>query len=240
MQAPLKVLVATNDAALTSIEFSALEQLHFVALTARDDGETLEAIQAERPDLVILDAALPGHGGIEICRRLRENPATSTIPIIMVTESGDSAGKIQALETGADDCVAKPLQLDELIAHIKALSRRTFPETASERLRAGPIDMDLERWTVSINGTPVDLTQKEFRLLQVLLEAKGRALTRDLLLQKAWAYTTVRNLDTRTVDVHIGRLRRKLGGAGRYIITVRNVGFRFDILPEWITGYAAQ
>ena len=99
--------------------------------------------------------------------------------------------------------------------------------------------MDLDRWTVIVSGAPIELTKKEFRLLQVLLEAKGRALTRDFLLQKAWSHATIHGLDTRTVDVHIGRLRRKLGDAGRYIITVRNVGFRFDILPEWVIGYNA-
>jgi DNA-binding response OmpR family regulator len=236
LQTPFKALIATDDDALTSVEHSALEQLHFEAVTAHDDGEMLHSIREEKPDLVILDAALPGAGGLEACRKLREDPDTAGIPIIMVTAPDNITQKIKALETGADDCVTKPVQVEVLIAHIKALARRTLPDLSSNRLRAGPIDMDLDRWTVSIAGTPVDLTKKEFRLLQVLLEAKGRALTRDFLLQKAWSHATIHGLDTRTVDVHIGRLRRKLGNAGQYIITVRNVGFRFDVLPEWITG----
>lgn len=237
LQATFKALIASDDDALTRIEHSALKQLHFDAVTAHDDGEMLDSIREGKPDLVILDAALPGAGALEICRKLREDPDTADIPIIMVTASGDNTQKVEALETGADDCVTKPLQVDVLVAHIKAVSRRAIPDLPSNHLRAGPIDMDLDRWTVSIAGTPVDLTKKEFRLLQVLLEAKGRALTRDFLLQKAWPHATIHGLDTRTVDVHIGRLRRKLGRAGHYIITVRNVGFRFDVLPEWITGY---
>ena len=237
LRATFKALIATDDDALTSIEHSALKQLRFEAVTAHDDNEMLHSIREDKPDLVILDAALPGAGALEACRKLREDPDTADIPIIMVTASGDNTQKVEALETGADDCVTKPLQVDVLVAHIKAVARRALPDLPSNRLRAGPIDMDLDRWTVSIAGTPVDLTKKEFRLLQVLLEAKGRALTRDFLLQKAWSHAAIHGLDTRTVDVHIGRLRHKLGGAGQYIITVRNVGFRFDVLPEWITGY---
>ena len=207
---------------------------------ARNENEILKTIQTEKPHLVILDASLPGKGGLEMCRRLREDPVTAEILIIMVTEENDHEVKIQALETGADDCVAKPLQVEELIAHIRAVSRRSFSESAIGRLRAGPIDMDLERWTVSVAGTSVSLTKKEFCLLQALLEAKGRTLTRDLLLQKTSVHGTNRGLGTRTIDVHIGRLRRKLGPVGRHIITVRTVGFRFNTLPDWITRYYAQ
>jgi DNA-binding response OmpR family regulator len=240
LHATFKALIASDDDALTSVEQSALKQLHFDAVTAHDDGEMLHSIREEKPDLVILDAALPGAGGLEACRRLREDPDTAGIPIIMVTASDDKGQKIEALETGADDCVTKPLQVDVLVAHIKAVARRVLHDSSGSHLRAGPIDMDLDRWTVNVDDQQVELTKKEFRLLQVLLEAKGRALTRDFLLQKAWAHATIHGLDTRTVDVHIGRLRRKLGRAGRHIITVRNVGFRFDILPEWITGYSSS
>lgn len=237
LQATLKALVATNDAALSRIEHSALQELHFEAVTARDDEELQRSLHLEQPDLIILDASLPPDGGIALCRRLRQDPATAALPIIVVTSGEGSAEKIAALEMGADDCIARPLQIGELMAHIKAVSRRTHPALHSQRLRAGPIDMDLGRWTLQVSGTPVDLTKKEFGLLQALLEAKGRALTRDHLLQAVWSRGGIHGLDTRTVDVHIGRLRRKLGAAGRYIITVRNVGFRFNILREWITDH---
>lgn len=210
--------------------------MHFETARVHDDEETLRSIQSEKPDILILDVALPGAGGLEICRKLRENPITCEIPIIMVTSEGDPAEKIEALEIGADDCVAKPLAVNVVVAHIKAVSRRALSTTQRNRLRAGPIDMDLDRWTVKVDGEKIEFTKREFRLLQVLLEAKGRALTRDFLLQTAWSHGAIHGLDTRTVDVHIGRLRRKLGPAGNYIITVRNVGFRFDILPDWIAG----
>lgn len=237
MQTHRKALIASNDAAVSGIVArAAAEKMHFETARAHDDKEMLKSIQSEKPDIVILDSALPGGGGLAACRKLRENPITSEIPIIMVTAEDNLSEKIEALETGADDCVAKPLAVDVLIAHIKAVSRRILSDTQRNRLHAGPIDMDLDRWTVKVEGNPVELTKKEFRLLQVLLEAKGRALSRDFLLQTAWSHGTIHGLDTRTVDVHIGRLRRKLGSAGDYIITVRNVGFRFDILPDWIIG----
>jgi DNA-binding response OmpR family regulator len=236
LQATPKALVATTDVSLSRVVNSALEQEHFSTATAHDDSELLESVHGEKPDLLILDADLPDSGGLEMCRELRENSSTADIPIIMITEEENSAGKVEALEMGADDCVSKPLQLDELIARIKAVRRRTSADAPSGRLRAGGIDMDLDRWIVKVEGTVVELTKMEFRLLQALLEAKGRALSRDFLLEKAWAHGVIHGLDTRTVDVHIGRLRRKLGSAGRYIITVRNVGFRFEILPEWFAG----
>lgn len=239
-QAHFKAVIASDDAALTNLEYAALRQLHFDAVAVHDDDEMLTSIHAEKPDLLILDAALPGSGAMAACRRLREDPDTAALPIIMVTENDNRTERIEALETGADDCVTKPLDVDMLMAHIKAIARRALQVLSpGKRLRAGPIDMDLDRWTVTVSGAAIELTKKEFRLLQVLLEAKGRALTRDFLLQKAWSHATIHGLDTRTVDVHIGRLRRKLGNAGRYIITVRNVGFRFDILPEWVIGYGA-
>lgn len=241
LRANYKALIASGDAVLTSIEYSALKQLHFDTVAVQDDDEMLNSIQAQRPDLVILDASLPDSGGLEAVRRLREDPATATIPIIMVTETGSRTENIAALETGADDCMTKPLDIDLLVAHIKAIVRRALQTvTPGRHLRAGPIDMDLDRWTVQVSGALVELTKKEFRLLQELLEARGRALTRDSLLQRAWSHASIHGLDTRTVDVHIGRLRRKLGSAGQFIITVRNVGFRFDILPEWIMGYSAS
>lgn len=237
LQATLKALVATNDAALSSVEHSALEQLQFEAVTARNDDEVQCSLRLEQPDLVILDAALPPDGGIPLCRRLRRNPATTTLPIIVVISGEDSAEKIEALEMGADDCIAQPLHVGELMAHIKAVSRRAHSDSTIKRLLAGPIDMDLDRWTLQVSGEPVDLTQKEFRLLQALLEAKGRVLTRDFLLQEVWSQSGIHNIDTRTVDVHIGRLRRKLGSANHHIITVRNVGFRFNVFREWITDH---
>lgn len=231
---PLKILVVTSDAAIAGIEGTALKQQHFKMLAANDEDGMLHVIEDSKPDFLLLDAALPGTGSAGICRKLRQNPITSAISIIVITAEDDSVQRTEALESGADDCIAKPLSGSELLAHIKAVNRRAMPRKLAASLHAGPIDMDLERWTLKIDGTYVELTKKEFRILQVLLEARGRVLTREFLLQKVWVHSATLGLDSRTVDVHIGRLRRKLGRIGDYIITVRNVGFRFDILPEWI------
>ena len=233
-------LIATDDEALAGTESSALAKLRFRLAVAHTDAELYKHLESDFPDLLILDSALPPAGGISVCRKLRENPETANLPILMVTSSGNGPEKIRALDAGADECMSQPLQADVLAAYVRALIRRTQGDHSKDVLRAGPIEMDLARWIVTVSGRPVELTKKEFSLLRVLLEAKGRALSRDFLLQKVWSHGIVHGLDTRTVDVHVGRLRRKLGQAGRYIITVRNVGFRFDIQPEWISRIIAN
>jgi DNA-binding response OmpR family regulator len=228
-------MIATSDKTLMQTATDAIEQLHLKILeTGESEGVWLATGTQAGPDLLILDAALPEMGGIALCERLRGHTQRSTLPIMMVTRQDDSAQHIEALDSGADDCVDKPLQQNMLVAHIKAILRRMSKLRSAPHLRVGPIDMDLARWTVKVDGTTVDLTHKEFRLLQVLLEAKGSALSRDTLLQKVWAHDSQLVLESRTVDVHIGRLRRKLGTAtGRHIVTLRNVGFRLDIQPDW-------
>jgi len=228
-------LIATDNETLAGIESSALAKLRFRLSVAHSDAELYKHLESELPNLLILDSALPPADGISVCRKLREAPETAALPILMVTSSGDGPEKIRALDAGADECIGQPLQADVLAAYVRALIRRTQGDHSRDLLHAGPIEMDLARWIVTVDGRPVELTKKEFSLLRVLLEAKGRALSRDFLLQNVWSHGIIHGLDTRTVDVHVGRLRRKLGVAGRYIITVRNVGFRFDIQPEWIT-----
>jgi len=233
LQNSVKALVATRDETVTAAVCAALDQLQIEAVT-RSDADVPELIRREQPQLLILHAELPG--AVTLCRTLRGDPAAAELAIIAITPEGSVPDKVAALEAGADDCVTEPLHVDELVARIKALRRRASPAATNSSLKAGSIEMDLERWTVTLGGRPMELTKMEFRLLQALLEAKGRALSRDFLLEKAWSHGAIHGLDTRTVDVHIGRLRRKLGDAAHYIITVRNVGFRFEILPEWISG----
>lgn len=234
----LRVLIGSPDNALSRVVSAALEQADYETTVV--DG--VEAVSrglhgTPRPDMLLLDMTFPDDAALDVCRRMRNDTTTRDIPIMMVASPGAADEKVRALEAGADDCVTRPVQLDEFIARVRALCRRAIPEPAGSHVRAGPIDMDLGRWTVTVNERPTRLTKKEFRLLQVLLEAKGRVLSRDALLEQAWPHSSIHGLDTRTVDVHIGRLRRKLGAAGQNIITVRNVGFRFDVLPEWITGH---
>ncbi len=240
LHANLKVMTATSDDKLMHIAHMALGNLHFEMRDTRDGETTLRAMRQERPDLLILDDAIPGTGGVALCRRVRESPLTTSLPIIMVTDAGDDERHIEALDNGADDCLSRPLRVDMLVAHIKVIARRLSRALPVARLLVGPIDMDLERWILKVAGATVDLTNKEFRLLQALLEAKGRTLSRDVLLQLAWAHDPGLALESRTVDVHIGRLRRKLGASmGRCLITVRNVGFRFEVLSEWLVGHEA-
>lgn len=232
----LSVLIVTPDDGLAQLASTGLEQADFDVARLADCGGALQDVHGNtKPDLVVIDLALPDTDGWELCRTLREDVTTTHIPIVMIAARGRGSDKIAALEAGADDSMTRPVQIEEFVARVKALARRVAPEPQHARVRAGPIDIDLDRWTVAVGGNPIRLTKKEFRLLQVLLEAKGRVLSRDALLERAWSHSSIHGLDTRTVDVHIGRLRRKLGTAGRNIITVRNVGFRFDVLPEWIT-----
>lgn len=234
----LRVLVVSSDEALGRTIENALAQDDFDTDVVTDASRVMQSVHgAHRPDMIVLDLALKDDDGFELGRRLRRDHTTSRIPIIGVAKTGRVGDKVEALDAGADDCVTRPLAVDEFRARVKALCRRAVPGDADGHIRAGPIDMDLERWTITVGDRPVRLTKKEFKLLQVLLQAKGRVLSRDALLDQAWPHSSIHGLDTRTVDVHVGRLRRKLGTAGRHIITVRNVGFRFDVLPEWITGH---
>lgn len=234
----LRVLIASPDDALIRVVAAALEQADFDTTIIGEVERVGHGFHGlNRPDTVVLDMALPDEAAFQLCRKMREDTTTAEIPILMIAAPGAAEQKVRALLAGADDCVTRPIQLDEFIARVRALIRRAHPEPSGSHVRAGPIDMDLGRWIVTVNDRPTRLTKKEFRLLQVLLEAKGRVLSRDALLEQAWPHSSIHGLDTRTVDVHIGRLRRKLGTAGHNIITVRNVGFRFDVLPEWITGH---
>jgi DNA-binding response OmpR family regulator len=218
------------------IAHTALGKLHFMMLDTHDGENTLRAMRQGGADLLLLDDAIPRIGGVALCRKVRESPLTSSMPIIMITAEDDDARHIEALDNGADDCLARPLRVDMLIAHIKVIARRLARAIPTARLRTGPIDMDLERWILKVGDATIDLTHKEFLLLQALLEAKGRTLSRDVLLQMVWIRDTPLTLESRTVDVHIGRLRRKLGmSVSRYLITVRNVGFRFEPPVEWQT-----
>jgi len=228
-------MMATSDETLMQTAADAIEQLHHAMLeTGESEGVLLAAGMPEGPDLLILDAALPGVGGIALCGKVRSHALSSMLPIMMVTRQGDDAQHIEALDGGADDCVDMPLQQNMLVAHIRAILRRLPKIRSHVHLRVGPIELDLASWIAKVDGVTVDLTHKEFRLLQVLLEARGHALTRDTLLEKVWAQDAKVALESRTVDMHIGRLRRKLGpGVGRRIVTLRNVGFRFDMEPDW-------
>jgi DNA-binding response OmpR family regulator len=174
---------------------------------------------------------LPGVDGLEVCRRLRRDSSTASVPIIMLTAKSDEVDRIVGLEVGADDYVGKPFSPKELVARVRAVLRRSHPDQATPVLTVGPITLDAARHAVSLNGRAIVLTPKEFDLLQALLEAAGRVLSREYLLNRVWGYARADVIESRTVDVHVRRLRAKLGDAGSRIATVKSVGYRFETDP---------
>jgi phosphate regulon transcriptional regulator PhoB len=195
---------------------------------AATGADGLRAARAAVPDLIVLDLMLPEMDGLEVCRRLRADPATAGVPIIMLTARGDEVDRVVGLELGADDYVTKPFSPKELVARVRAVLRRARPESAGRVYREGAIVLDPERHAVSVRGAAVALTPKEFDLLQVFLESADRVLTREHLLTRVWGYAHADEIESRTVDVHVRRLRAKLGDEGRRISTVKSVGYRFE------------
>jgi two-component system phosphate regulon response regulator PhoB len=191
-----------------------------------DDADT--RLREAVPDLVVLDWMLPGLSGIELCRRLRTRPETSSLPIIMLTARGEESERVRGLSTGADDYIVKPFSVPELIARIRALLRRTKPERVAEVLTLGEIELDRVRKRVSRAGRDVELGPTEFRLLEFLMERPGRVFTREQLLDGVWGNEVY--IDERTVDVHVGRLRKALnrGRDDDPIRTVRGSGYAID------------
>jgi DNA-binding response OmpR family regulator len=172
---------------------------------------------------------LPGIDGLEVCKSLKKNPKTFSIPVIMLTAKAQETDKIIGLELGADDYITKPFSPRELIARIKAVLRRGIDkDKLSELLRIGDLTLDLSRISVSVKNKTVELTSKEFELLKTLIEAKGRVLSRDYLLDNIWGFDHAIEIQTRTVDVHIRTLRKKLKSEAKRIITVKNYGYRFE------------
>lgn len=176
------------------------------------------------PDMVLLDIMLPGEDGIAILKKLRQNPATENLPVIMLTAKNAEYDKVKGLDAGADDYVTKPFGMMELLSRIRAVARRAQPKQPDAVLKLGSVEIDTRAHSVIKDGKPVSLTLKEYDLLTMLIENRGTVLTRDALLSKIWGYDF--DGETRTVDVHIRTLRHKLGDAGKLIETVRGVGYR--------------
>ncbi|MDD6266164.1 MAG: response regulator transcription factor [Clostridia bacterium] len=183
-------------------------------------------MKTEKPELILLDIMLPGEDGISILKKLRSHLQTASIPVIMATAKGTEYDKVIGLDLGADDYLAKPFGMMEMVSRVKAVLRRTAPKS-EDTLSVGEIEIDKLRHRVSVNGNEVILTLKEYDLLMLLMENVGIVYTRDKLLERIWGLDFVG--ETRTVDVHIGTLRTKLGEAGSYIETVRGVGYRMGV-----------
>lgn len=205
-----------------------LEREGFRVLTAMKGNAGLDMALKEKPDLVLLDLMLPELGGLDICKTLKHNDKTRNIPVIILTAKGTETDKVVGLELGADDYVTKPFSPRELVARIKAVLRRSQEKPSEEILRSGTIEVDVTKHELRLKGKSVEVTAKEFELLRVLMSSKGRVLTREVLLSKVWGYENSMNIETRTVDMHIGQLRKKIGKEAERIVTVKSVGYRFD------------
>jgi len=221
----MKILVAEDDGDIADLIGHYLRKQGWTAHIAESGDDALTYARRHPVDVVILDVMLPGLSGLEVCRALRGSKATEAVPIIMVTARAEETDRIVGLEIGADDYIAKPFSPNELVARVRALVRRAKrPDVRTTTLSFGPIVMDLSRHTVSDEGREVKLTAKEFLLLQYLLEHRGRVLSRDLLLGDVWGYRYTGG--TRTVDVHVRRLREKLPALVDALVTVKQFGYK--------------
>lgn len=222
---PTILIIEDEKDILEAIEYN-LKKESFLVTRALNGQEGLDLARRKRPDLILLDLMLPIMDGLEVCKALKKDSSTSHIPIIMVTAKAEEVDKILGLELGADDYLTKPFSMRELIARIKAVLKRSQPEKDKKTLNFPGLEIDPEKHEVKIRDKEVTLTAKEFSLLYYLAENKGRVVNREKLLDKVWGVEVA--LETRTVDVHIKRLREKLGSkAGSYIETLRGVGYKF-------------
>ena len=221
-----KILVVDDEPeAVELVEFN-LKQAGFEVLSAADGAEALKKARSALPSLIVLDLMIPEVDGLEVCRMLRRDPATSDIPIVMLTAKAAEIDRVVGLELGADDYLTKPFSPRELVLRVKKLLQRAkAPDKQPETLRFGDLIIDNPRHLVSWRGKQIELTATEFKLLTVLAERRGRVQSRDQLLRDVWEYNSL--IDTRTVDTHMRRLREKLGEAAKHLDTVRGVGYRF-------------
>ena len=223
--APLRALIVEDDADIGQLVARYLQKAGFVATVLTSGRDVLAQARREPPDVLLLDVMLPGMDGLELCRALRTDTATALVPIILLTARDGEDERIAGLETGADDYITKPFSPKEVVARVRALLRRTHRIAPSApTLTYGPLSVDVERHVVRHGGEDIHITAKEFLLLQYLLEHRGRVLSRDLLLTDVWGYAYTGG--TRTVDVHIRRLREKLPVLVDAIVTIKQFGYK--------------
>lgn len=224
-----KILIVEDEEALSDPLAFLLGREGFQTIVVDNGLDALPMFDREGADLVLLDVMLPGMSGMEVCRKLRE---VSLVPIIMLTAKDSELDKVLGLELGADDYVTKPYSARELIARIRAVLRRRSAETDSATesvLQGGPVRMDIDRHVVTVNGEEISMPLKEFELLEILLRNVGRVMTRGQLIERVWGADYVG--DTKTLDVHIKRLRSKIepdSSAPQYVVTVRGLGYKFE------------
>lgn len=212
-----------DESAICDLMVYTLKASGFEAQGFGDSAGFWSAMKAQKPELILLDVMLPGEDGLTVLKRLRSSPVTSDIPVIMATAKGSEYDKVIGLDGGADDYLAKPFGMMEMVSRIKAVLRRTAPKQAKV-ISYGGITLDESRHLVTVNGSPVSLTLKEYEILKLLMDSPGQVFTREILLSDVWGMDFTG--ETRTVDVHIGTLRTKLAEAGDMIETIRGVGYK--------------
>ncbi len=223
------ILIVEDEKDIVKMLEYNLKKEGFKTLSVRNGEDAVKITTKECPDLIILDLMLPGMDGLEVCKALKGDTKTALIPIIMLTAKSQESDKVVGLELGADDYMTKPFSPRELIARIKAVLRRgKEKDKLPEVLKIGDLTIDLAKIAVTVKNKPVELTAKEFELLKTLIRAKGRVLSRDYLLDNIWGLDQAIEIETRTVDVHIRTLRKKLKSVAKYIVTVKNYGYRFE------------
>jgi two-component system alkaline phosphatase synthesis response regulator PhoP len=222
-----KILVVEDDGAISKVLAYNLEKEGYDPLMAKDGDAAVHTFRKTKPRLVLLDLMIPKVDGLEVCRLIRSTDRN--VPILMLTAKSGEVDKIVGLEMGADDYVTKPFSVREVMTRIKTLLRRTSPDEipAAGPLTAGTLALDTEKYTLHRGKDPVILTGKEFDLLKTLWLANGKVLSREDVLERVWGIDRAADIDTRTVDQHVARLRSKVGPEKKRIVTVKNVGYRF-------------
>ena len=218
-----------DESSIRELILYTLNMAGFEATGFFDSEEFWKAMTSALPELIMLDIMLPGEDGISILQKLRSSPVTADIPVILATAKGSEYDKVTGLDLGADDYLCKPFGMMDMVSRIKAVLRRTKPKQSPELLKRGDITLDPSRHTVTAGGRVISLTLKEYDLLKLLLESNGQVFTREALLSAVWGSDFIG--ESRTVDVHIGTLRTKLGNAGVQIQTVRGAGYRMEGQP---------
>nr|WP_281388655.1 response regulator transcription factor [Litorivivens lipolytica] len=227
------VLIAVGDEELSHFLESALSEAGFDILIAPSADSAIRLLSHVKPAFILLDSSLPDMGGMRLCKFIRSELNLVAVRIIILSTIDVPSERVLALNVGADDYLLWPFGKSELLDKIM-LTPQAQRNEQQHILKAGTIQMVPEQWVVYVSGQPIDLTETEYRILQELMEVEGRVLTREELLEKVWGYKRACSVESRTLDVHMSRLRQKLGGSADSIVTVRNVGYRIKVSPDWL------
>ncbi len=222
-----RIFIIDDEPDMVKIGTDLLEGDGYLVSSSHSPSDALKKIRANLPDLILLDIRLPEMDGFAVCKQLKSDPQTKNIPVIMISVKADETDVVVGLEMGADDYLTKPLRKRELLARVKTALRRLEPDAAVQRIECGPMVLDYGSYTATLNNKPLTLTPKEFELLGFFLKRKSRVVTRGVLSENVWGieYTA----STRTIDVHVDQLRKKMGKYGGAIVSLKGIGYRFEM-----------